>query len=118
MAVSLLTNTNVTPALAVNAQTASYTFVLADGNNTLVTIANASANTVTIPPNSSVAFPIGTVLNFAQTGAGQTTITQGSGVTITSTGATASAPKTRVQYSAASAIQTSTNNWLVIGDLA
>jgi len=118
MAVSLLTNTNVTPALAVNAQTASYTFVLADGNNTLVTIANASANTVTIPPNSSVAFPIGTVLNFAQTGAGATTITQGSGVTITSTGATPSAPKTRVQYSAASCIQTSANNWLVVGDLA
>jgi hypothetical protein len=118
MAVALLTNTNVTPAVAVNAQTASYTFVLADGNNTLVTIANASANTVTIPPNSSVAFPVGTVLNFAQTGAGQTTITQGSGVTITSTGATASAPKTRVQYSAASAIQTSANNWLVVGDLA
>jgi len=118
MAVSLLTNTNVTPALAVNAQSASYTFVLADGNNTLVTLANASANTVTIPPNSSVAFPIGTVLNFAQTGAGQTTITQGSGVTITSTGATASAPKTRVQYSAASCIQTSANNWLVVGDLA
>jgi len=118
MAVALLTNTTVTPTVAVNAQTASYTFVLADGNNTLVTIANASANTVTIPPNSSVAFPVGTVLNFAQTGAGQTTITQGSGVTITSTGATASAPKTRVQYSAASCIQTSANNWLVVGDLA
>ena len=117
MAVSLLTNTNVTPSVAVNAQTASYTFVLADGNNTLVTLANASANTLTIPPNSSVAFPVGTVLNFAQTGAGQTTITQGSGVTITSIGATATAPKTRVQYSAGSAIQTTTNNWLVIGDL-
>ena len=117
MAVSLLTNTNVTPAVAVNAQTASYTFVLADGNNTLVTLANASANTLTIPPNSSVAFPVGTVLNFAQTGAGATTITQGSGVTITSIGATASAPKTRVQYSAGSAIQTAANAWLVIGDL-
>jgi hypothetical protein len=118
MAVSLLTNTNVTPSVAINAQSASYTFVLADGNNTVVTLSNASANTLTIPPNSSVAFPVGTVLNFAQTGAGQTTITQGSGVTITSTGATASAPKTRVQYSAGSAIQTTTNNWLVIGDLA
>jgi len=117
MAVALLTNTTVTPTVTVNAQTASYTFVLADGNNTLVTIANASANTVTIPPNSSVAFPVGTVLNFAQTGAGATTITQGSGVTITSTGGTASAPKTRVQYSAASAIQTSANNWLVVGDI-
>jgi len=118
MAVSLLTSASAVPAVSVNAQTASYTFVLGDGNNTLVTLSNASANTVTIPPNSSVAFPVGTVLNFAQTGAGQTTITQGSGVTITSTGATATAPKTRVQYSAATAIQTSANNWLVIGDLA
>jgi len=118
MAVSLLTNTTVTPTLAINAQSASYTAVLADGNNTLVTISNASANTFTIPPNSSVAFPVGTILNIAQTGAGQTTITQGSGVTITSTGATASAPKTRVQYSGATAIQTSANNWLVLGDIA
>ena len=118
MAVTLLTNTTVTPTLAINAQSASYTAVLADGNNTLVTISNASANTFTIPPNSSVAFPVGTILNIAQTGAGQTTITQGSGVTITSTGATASAPKTRVQYSGATAIQTSANNWLVLGDIA
>jgi hypothetical protein len=118
MAVTLLTNATVTPTLAINAQTASYTAVLADGNNTLVTINNASANTFTIPPNSSVAFPVGTILNIAQTGAGQTTITQGSGVTITSTGATASAPKTRVQYSGCTAIQTSANNWLVLGDIA
>lgn len=118
MSVTLLTSTSVTPSVTINAQTASYTAVLSDGNNTLVTLSNASANTFTIPPNSSVAFPVGTVLNFAQTGAGQTTITQGSGVTITSVGATASAPKTRVQYSACSAIQTSANNWLVIGDLA
>ena len=118
MAIALLTNTSVTPTFAVNAQTASYTFALTDANNTLVTINNASANTATIPPNSSVAFPVGTILNFAQTGAGQTTITQGSGVTITSTGAVATAPKTRVQYSACSAIQTSANNWLVIGDIA
>ena len=118
MAVTLLTNATVTPTLAINAQSASYTAVLADGNNTLVTINNASANTFTIPPNSSVAFPVGTILNIAQTGAGQTTITQGSGVTITSTGATASAPKTRAQYSGATAVQTSANNWLVLGDLA
>jgi len=118
MSVTLLTSASVTPTVTVNAQSASYTAVLADGNNTLVTISNASANTFTIPPNSSVAYPVGTVLNIAQTGAGQTTITQGSGVTITSVGATASAPKTRVQYSGASAIQTSANNWLVLGDIA
>ena len=118
MASTLQTNAAAFPTVALNAQTTSYTFALTDGNNTFVTINNASANTATIPPNSSVAFPVGTILNFAQTGAGQTTITQGSGVTITSTGATPSAPKTRVQYSACSAIQTSANNWLVIGDIA
>ena len=119
MAVSLITTPlSAIASVAVNAQTASYTFVASDANNTLVTLANASANTATIPPNSSVAFPVGTVLNLAQTGAGATTITQGSGVTITSIGATASAPKTRVQYSTCSAIQTSANNWLVIGDIA
>jgi len=120
MAVTLLTNSSaVTAAVGVNAQTGTtYTPVLGDANNTLVTLSNASAITVTIPPNSSVAYPVGTVLNFSAIGAGQATFAQGSGVTITSTGATASAPKLRVQYSAASAIQTSANNWLIVGDIA
>lgn len=119
MAVTLLTNTAVTPTLAINAQSGTtYTPVLADGNNTLVTLTNASAITVTIPPNSSVAYPVGTILNFSANGAGQVTFAQGSGVTITSTGGTASAPKLRVQYSAATAIQTSANNWFIAGDLA
>ena len=104
---------------SINAQSGtSYTFALTDANNTFVTLANASAITVTIPPNSSVAYPVGTVLNVAQTGAGQVTFAAGSGVTIVSNGATAAAPKLRVQYSAVNAIQTSANNWLVIGDIA
>ena len=103
----------------INAQTGtSYTFALTDANNTFVTLTNASAIAVTIPTNASVAFPVGTVLNFSANGAGQATISGASGVTITSTGGTATAPKLRVQYSAGSAIQTSANNWLVIGDIA
>ena len=104
---------------AFNAQTGtSYTFALTDANNTFVTLSNASAIAATIPTNAAVAFPVGTILNFAQTGAGQVTIAGSATVTVTSTGATAATPKTRVQYSAASAIQTSANNWLVIGDCA
>ena len=104
---------------SINAQSGtSYTFALTDANNTFVTLANASAITVTIPPNSSVAYPVGTVLNVAQTGTGQVTFAAGSGVTIVSNGATAAAPKLRVQYSAVNVIQTSANNWLVIGDIA
>ena len=114
---------NGTPALigsvAINAQTGTtYTFAASDAWNTMVTLSNASAIAVTIPTNATTAFPVGTVLNFAQTGAGQVTVSGASGVTLTSTGATAATPKTRAQYSAGSAIQTSANNWLVIGDLS
>ena len=84
----------------------------------LAAYANASAIAVTIPPYSSVAYPIGAQITFAQYGAGQPTISGGSGVTVVSTGATAATPKLRAQYSTATAIQTSTNTWLVVGDIA
>ena len=116
-----LTNKTLTAPfinLAINAQTGTtYTTVLGD-NGDLITLSNASAIALTIPPNSSVAYPVGAQLNFVQYGAGQVTFTQGAGVTIVSTGATASAPKTRAQYSSATAIQVSANNWLVAGDIA
>jgi hypothetical protein len=119
MAVSLLTNTSTNNTVGVNAQSGTtYTFVAADQNNVFVTLSNASAIAATIPTNATVAFPVGTVLNFAQIGAGQVTVSGASGVTLTSVGATAATPKTRVQYSAGSAVQTSANNWLVFGDIA
>ena len=120
MAVNLISG-GVTPvsSVALNAQTGtSYTFVAADANNTLVTLTNASAIAVTIPTNATTAFPVGTVLNFSQNGAGQVTVSGASGVTLTSVGATATTPKTRAQYSAGSAIQTAANAWLVIGDIS
>jgi hypothetical protein len=81
--------------LSINANTATtYTFVLTD-NGKLVTSDNASAQTLSIPTNASVAFPIGTQINVAWiTGAGQPTInavTSGT-TTILSTGATSTAP--------------------------
>ena len=104
--------------LALNAQTGtSYTFVLTD-NYKLVTASNAAAQTYTIPPNSSVAYPTGSVINVIQIGAGQVSFAQGSGVTIASTGATPTAPKLRVQYSSASAIKVATDTWYVVGDIA
>lgn len=104
--------------LGINAQTGTtYTPVLAD-NGKLITLSNGSPITLTIPANGSVAYPVGAQLNFAQTGAGQVTIVGSGGVTVVSTGATASQPKCRVQYSTATAIQTSTDNWLVLGDIS
>lgn len=104
--------------LTINSQTGTtYTPVLSD-NNKLITQSNVSAITTTIPLNSSVAYSVGAQLNFAQIGAGQVTIQGAGGVTIVSTGATTSTPKLRTQYSTATAIQISTDNWLVIGDIA
>ena len=98
----------------VNAQTASYTLVLGDMFK-LVTMSNASANNLTIPPNSSVAFPLMTRIDVAQVGAGQTTLVEGSGVTINSKSGN---KKITGQYSAATIIKTGTDTWLAIGDLS
>jgi hypothetical protein len=104
--------------IGINAQTGTtYTTVLAD-NGKLTTLTNASAIAVTIPPNSSAAYPVGAQINMAQLGAGQVTVSGGSGVTIVSTGATSTAPKARAQYSTLTAVQTSTDNWLVMGDIS
>ena len=101
--------------LSFNAQTGtSYTLVVGDAINTLVTANNAAAITVTVPPSI---FATGNVINLQQIGVGQVTFAQGAGVTITSTGATAAAPKLRARYSACSIICTAANTFTIIGDL-
>ena len=105
----------------INAQTGTtYTPALTDAN-ALVTLNNASAISVTIPTNASVAYPIGTQISFAWvTGAGQPTIsavTPGT-TTVLSVGAVAASPKLRVANSVATAIKIATDSWLVTGDVA
>lgn len=103
------------PLVGFNAQTGTtYTLVIGDLNK-LVTLSNASAITLTVPPS---VFSANQIVNIQQIGAGQVTLAAGSGVTITSTGATAAAPKLRAQYSAASIICTGTDTFTVIGDIA
>ena len=117
-----LTNKTLTDPkinLAFDAETASYTAVLAN-NGQVVTMNNASANTFSIPTNASVAYPISTQINVLQIGAGQTTIqavTSGT-TSILSTGATAAAPKLRARYSMATCIKAATDTWYVVGDIA
>lgn len=99
----------------VNGQTGTtYTLVLADADN-VVTANNASAITVTIPPS---VFAAGDRITVIQKGAGQVTFAQGSGVTINSTGATATAPKLRARYSAATIVAESATVFYVVGDIA
>ena len=98
---------------ALNAQAASYTLVLTDASKVLP-ISNASANTVTVPPNSSVPFLIGSVITLVQIGAGQTTITPGAGVTIRSEN---SKLKLKAQYATAGLLKTDTDTWVAFGNL-
>jgi hypothetical protein len=102
--------------LAFNAQTGTtYTLVAADAANKWVTTSNASAVTVTVPPS---VFTAGNIINVQSIGVGLTSFAQGAGVTITSTGATASAPVLRARYSACTIICTASNTFTIVGDLA
>jgi hypothetical protein len=102
--------------LTLNSQTGtSYTLVLADVNataNVLVDRDNAAANTLTIPPHSSVAAPLLVPFYFRQKGAGATTLALGSGVTILPSISIV----TRVSGSMIGAMQITTDVWAVWGD--
>lgn len=119
-----LTNKTLTAPIitsSINAQTGTtYTPVLSDAA-ALVTLNNASAISVTIPTNASVAYSVGTQISFAWvTGAGQPTIsavTPGT-TTIISTGTTSASPKLRVVNAVATCIKIATDTWLVTGDIA
>ena len=108
-------NQLATAIIAINAQTGTtYTTVLTDDGK-LITCSNASSISVTIPPNSSVAYGIGTQLNFAQLGAGQVTLVAGAGVTLNSAGTKL---KLKEQYAVATCVKTDTNTWFVVGNLS
>jgi len=91
----------------VNAQVASYTLVLTDQGKQ-VTMTVVGANTLTVPPNASVAFVIGTRIFIYMMGAGVTTLTAGAGVTLSSAPSLAMA-----QYQVATLTKTATNVWAV-----
>lgn len=100
--------------LSINTQTGTtYTLALSDAGS-LVEMNNASANTLTIPPNSSVAFPIGTQIVVEQYGAGQTTFAAGAGVTVRSKDGNLSIA---AQYAGATLIKRATDEWVLMGDL-
>jgi hypothetical protein len=107
-------------AFTLNAQVGTtYTTVLNDSYQVLVTMSNASANAFKIPTNASVAHPIGTVITVLNIGAGLTTIsavTPGT-TTVLSVGATPASP-TLIQYRSAACIKTGTDTWYIVGGVA
>ena len=113
-AASLDANSKVTANEAssyINAQTDNYTLVLADAGK-FIKMTKGTANNLTVPPNSSVAFPIGTEIEVAQYGAGQVTLVAGAGVTLRNADA---ALKLAKIYAGAVLKKIATNEWLVTG---
>jgi hypothetical protein len=105
----------VVAPLAINAQTGTtYTFVLADAGK-FVSSSNGSAQTFTVPPNSSVAYDVGTQIIVQNIGSANCTLAEGSGVTINSKD---SAKEIDGQFAAATLIKTATDAWSLIGALA
>lgn len=91
----------------------SYTLVLGDAYK-LIEMEVSTANTLTIPTNASVPFPLGTQILVSQLGTGQTTITPAVGVTLRSSGGKT---KTSAQYSMCTLIKRGTNEWYLSGDI-
>jgi hypothetical protein len=100
-------------SVAVNAQTAAYTLVLADAGKA-VEMSNAAARTITVPPNSAVAFPVGTVIELTRMGAGAVTVVAGAGVTIRNA---ATVLTLRAQYSVVTIRKRAADEWVIAGDL-
>lgn len=108
------TTSKADKALTFNTQTGTaYTLALTDAGLS-VEMNNAAANTLTVPPNSSVAFPVGTQILITQYGAGQTTIAAGAGVTIRQADTKLKLAK---QYAQATLVKRATDEWVLSGNL-
>jgi hypothetical protein len=105
------------PNFVVNAQSGTtYTLVAGDAQK-LVTLSNASPITLTIASNATQALPVGTQVTISQFGAGQVTVVGASSPSPVTVNATPGL-KLRTQYSSATLVQVSTDNWLLVGDLS
>ena len=105
--------TKVDSYTPITQKTASYTLSTLDHRDDLIEMGSGSALTLTIPLNSSIAYPVGTSLDILQTGAGQVTIAGAAGVTVNATPGL----KLRTQWSSATLFKRAENTWVVYGDL-
>jgi len=94
-------------------KTASYTLSALSERDSMIEMGSASALTLTVPSNATVAWPVGTSIDILQTGAGQVTIAAGAGVTVNGTPGL----KLRTQWSGVTLFKRATDTWVVYGDL-
>ena len=98
-----------------NSQSAAYTLVLADaGKHIFHPAADTTARTYTIPANASVAYPIGTAVTFINMTSQVVTIAITSDTMYLSDAGTTGS-RSLAQYGSATAVKTTTTNWIISG---
>jgi hypothetical protein len=102
------------PDLVVNEKTSGYTVALADKNN-LISVNSSSNLQITVPANSTTAFPAGSQINIFRRGTGTVQIVgAGSAVIVGTPGF-----YLRARYSSATLIKLDgADNWALVGDLS
>lgn len=96
----------------------TYTTANSDLYQVMIQTSNAGTKTITIAPDSTLTEAVvGSAITFINTGAGLLTFAAGSGVTITSAGASSSAP-TLAQHKVAQCVRVSANTWRIFGAIA
>lgn len=102
-------------SIVTNARTGTAEVLTMSNNGQRVTMDNAAANTLTVPPNASVSLPVGSQIIVQQIGAGLTTIAAGVGVTVRSRGDLLDSAG---QWAVLCLIKDATNLWTLTGDRA
>jgi hypothetical protein len=112
---SIQTQLDALASVAQNTQNADYTLVLGDANKHIYK-SNTTAYAWTIPPNSSVAFPTGTIITLVNAGSsGAVTVTRGSGVALILAGDGTDSNKTLAAYGLATILKVGTDTWFISG---
>jgi hypothetical protein len=101
--------------VSINGQTGTaYNVGTADVGK-LVTLNNASAQTITIPANASVAFAIGDQINFLNLSTGTATFVAGGTAVIRSAGGKL---KLSTQYAVCTVLKWDTDAWIMVGNVS
>jgi len=100
--------------VTITSKTADYTLSALTERDSMIEMNSGSATTLTVPPNSSVAYPVGTSIDVLRVGAGAVTVAAGAGVTLNYTPGN----KLRAQWSSATLVKRATDTWVLLGDLS
>jgi hypothetical protein len=108
------TKVGVPSITTISQKTANYTLSALTERDSMIEMNSASATTLTVPTNATVAYPVGTSIDLLRVGAGAVDVAAASGVTINATPGL----KLRAQWSSATLVKRATDTWVLIGDLS